>query len=141
MDVLRIYLTYIFRSLICYKQVLRIYSNHRLSGQTIVEALVAMIIIVISFGIGMSIYMNVLVSNHTIAKVNVDVQLNSVLEQTKLEKSFTSEVLDTGFGTIEKNVSAYKDNQENQLIVLRFYDPKKKLIQELREIIYFVEVE
>lgn len=110
--------------------------GYKLPAHSIVEAMVAMMIIMLSFGIGMSIYLNILTAERTIAKTNVNVILNDLLEQTKLEDSFIDETTKSRIGIIEKSITKYNENESTYLLELKFYDHQKSLIHELREILY-----
>lgn len=113
----------------------------KLTAHSIVEAMVAMIIIMLSFGIGMSIYMNILTSDMTIGKANANIILNEFLEKTKLEKTFVNQTFNTKSGVIEKSLKQYKNSQNSYLLELKYFDHKRQFIHGIKEILYLPQVE
>ena len=66
--------------------------NAKLKASTIMEVLIAMITIIVVFGIAMAVYSNILRSSLSVKKI----QAQSVLAETLLNKEHTTEML-TGY--------------------------------------------
>lgn len=112
----------------------------KLKAYTIIEAMIAMILVVISFGIGMSIYANVLQSDRLVSQAAAHQLLQDQLVQTKTEQRYFDEVLIVQGLTVEKSIQPHDDIPELYLLYLRCFDPRKQLLAEAKELIYLPEM-
>ena len=108
----------------------------RLKATSIVESITAMIIILLSFGIGMMIYMNVLRSEKLVSKVRASIVLNEVLRKTKEKKTFKSNTVVIENLKIIKSVSNYSDLIDTYNIKLEAFNPKGELTLTINEIVF-----
>jgi hypothetical protein len=101
---------------------------------TIVESMMAMVVIMISFTAGMTIYLTVLQGDAFPLKTKAKNALNIAYETTKREQRFLDENFNQNGLTIEKKVQAYKAyqgilEQENiYQISLKAYSPDEQLV-------------
>ena len=107
----------------------------KLRGSTLIEAVVAMVIISIVLGFSTMIIVNLKKNNEFAYKTKTFIELKNELIRTKEEKSFQDELLEfTGY-YIQKSCLTYKRNKKLSIIKLELYDREtnKKLfeIQEL----------
>ena len=108
----------------------------RLKATSIVESITAMVIILLSFGVGMMIYMNVLRSEKLISKARANLILNQVLSKTKEEKSFKNEKMNNEHIRIIKSVSNYPDALKAHAIKLEAFNTKGEFILVIKEIVF-----
>lgn len=108
----------------------------KVKGFSIVESITALVIILISFGIGMSIYLNVISSERIIAGSTAHLQLANMMEEIKKNKSYSNETLELENMIIEKKIHPYPKGQSNYRVHLSAFDYQKKLLAEINEIVY-----
>ncbi len=108
----------------------------RLKATTLIESMVAMILIVVSFGIGMMIYFNVLNGTRLQQKMQAELLLNTVLENTKKTSSFVEEAIELNGLIVTKETSPYRSYDNVRLLHLKAYDQKSNFIIDLKEVVY-----
>jgi len=79
----------------------------KLPGATLLESLVAMVIVLLSFGIALMIYVNVANSNNSPRRLNAYLALTEALVETIEDSAFTDEELKKETLTIVKTVQPY----------------------------------
>ncbi|MBD1363817.1 hypothetical protein IDJ77_08335 [Mucilaginibacter sp. ZT4R22] len=108
-----------------------------LAGSTLVEVLIAMIVIVVVFSMAMVIFSNVTRSAPSIIKVRAQKVLDKVLDETEQNKIFTpgnkSYELD-GF-TIEESVMPYDGNNSLYQITLTASANSRDSIMTIKKIV------
>jgi len=106
----------------------------KLEAFTIVESMMAMVIIMISFTAGMTIYLTVLEGDAFPLKTKAKNALKIAYERTKKEQRFLDEKFNQNGLMIEKKVFPYKAyrgilEQENiYQVSLRAYSPNEKIV-------------
>lgn len=106
----------------------------KLQAFTIVESMMAMVIIMISFTAGMTIYLTVLEGDAFPLKTKAKNALAIVFETTQKERRFIDETLHQDGLTIQKKVLPYKAYEgilkQNNVyqVSLEAYCPDEKLI-------------
>jgi len=63
----------------------------QIKGSTLVETLVAMIIVMLAFGIGLMIYLNVIQSSGAQQRLNAQLQMNQISIETKDKNLFVDD--------------------------------------------------
>jgi len=111
-------------------------SKKKLPGFTIVESIIALVIILVSFGIGMLIYLNIISSEQISASSLAHIKLAGVLAETKKEQSYTDKKIDFENIIIIKKISPYSLGESTYQIHLSAFDHQNKLLAEINEIIY-----
>lgn len=109
--------------------------NKKIRATTLIEAIIAMLIIVIAYGIGLMIFMNVSKSASSGLKLKATLQLESVLSQTKKDAKYLDEEIETDNLKIEKTVTKYEGNKSLNVLHIRVLSKDNKLLAEHREII------
>ncbi len=117
--------------------------NIKVSGFTIIEVLVAIIIIMLSIGIFFSIFINVRKTDFNHTKTKAYIEANSIIEKSIKEKLFEDEeYVYEGFKIVKK-ISQYQDysdiillnievlNKENNNLILSI---KKTAIKEEEDV-------
>lgn len=108
----------------------------RLKATTLVESMVAMTLIVVSFGIGMSIHLNVLNGSQVEQKTQAHALLVNVLEGSRKTMSFEEETIEEGGMLVTKAFSPYPGFQNAYLLELKAFDGNSNFITEVKEVIY-----
>jgi Tfp pilus assembly protein PilV len=109
--------------------------NSRVPASTIIETVVAMVIIVAVFGIAMMIYANVMQSGLSVKKIRARALLDEAAtnispSQSDLNKSFSA-----GDFSISQTVKAYNGESDLLEIDLTAYDINQQKVAELHKII------
>ncbi|MBK8562378.1 MAG: hypothetical protein IPN76_03290 [Saprospiraceae bacterium] len=109
-----------------------------LPGTTIVETVMAMLLVMVSLGIGLMIYLNVLTSERLVARVKAQALLSRISEETIAQQLFISEALEADGMVVEKKVAPYAaEFPDAYLLTLTAFAAKNKQpLCELKEIIY-----
>lgn len=106
-----------------------------LKASSLVEVIIAMVVITLVFGLTLVIYLNVVRSSSLFPKLKASSLLDQVALQTKTEKRFFEETLETGGYHIHKQVSIYRGNERLLLIRLQATDPEGTVLAERNELI------
>lgn len=104
-------------------------------ASTLLESLVAMVLIMICFGIAMMIYVNVMSSDNNRQKLSAQLLLNQVALEGKQEKKYLDEKIEAGNMTIQKTVAPYKEADNLSLLTLTAFDKNGKMIAQHKELI------
>ncbi len=111
--------------------------NRTLKGSTLIEVLVAMVIIVICLGIATIIILNISKSGNTRLKLFSEQYAEKVIEQSKLNHEYQDENYETEGIIIEKRVGLYKNlDGLFELTVTVFNVDMKQLVQKKELIIH-----
>ncbi|MBI1227723.1 MAG: hypothetical protein GC192_20990 [Bacteroidetes bacterium] len=107
-------------------------------ASTIVETMAAMLVVVVSLGIGMMIFSNVLNAELVVARAKAQTVLARLADEAISQELFISESLEVEGMLIEKDVSAYHaDYPGAALLTLTAYTPgKTKVLCEQKQIVY-----
>ena len=92
-------------------------ANKRLSAATIVETLVAMVIILVVFGITTTVLVQTSVSSFSVKKIKAAQLVNTLFAKSINEKAFFSEEVNLDGWVIKKDVQPYYRN--NNVLAIR----------------------
>lgn len=106
-----------------------------LKASSMLEALVAMVIILGSFVVTCMIYVNVTTSDNNRQKLDAQLLINQMAFKTKQEQNFIDETTETDFLTIEKTVVKYPNTEDLNQLTIRVTDKEGKLIEEYKELL------
>ena len=109
--------------------------NHTLKAATLMESLIAMIIIVVSFGVATMIYSNVLDSDKQRLQLKAILMLNQEAIETKTEKTFLVMEKPVGDWTLKKTVEKYPQSENIYTLALSISDGNGKTIAARNELI------
>lgn len=105
-------------------------------GSTLIETLVAMIIVMLAFGIGLMIYLNVIQSSGVQQKLNAQLQMNRIAIETKDKNLFVDEEDTTGTMKIIKTIQPYSAGSDKlKLMKIEAFDGNGKKLGERKELI------
>ena len=107
----------------------------KLKAATLLESLVAMVVVMVCFGITSMIYNNVLRSDSKRIKLKAHLLLNDISIKTKKEKIFLDEDIQRDGILIRKRIKNYKEiSGLSELDLTAFYNESKP-VQTRRELI------
>lgn len=109
--------------------------NFRLKAATLLESLVAMVIIIVGLGVGTMIYTNVLNADKQLLQMKAMGTLNRMAVTIKKEHQFLDEVRGLDGFTIKKSVDLYDQTQNLYVLSLAAFDEKEKLLAIRKELI------
>lgn len=105
---------------------------------TLVETLVAMIIVMLSFGIGLMIYLNITQSEGFSQKIKARLQMNQISVETIEKNLLMDEEYKKETIKIKKTIKPYEPDSPNlKLILLEAFDGTGKKIEERKELFFF----
>lgn len=117
----------------------------KIAASTIVESILAMLVLMISFGGGMTLYLTVLQGDAFPLKTKANNVLHSVFETTKQEQRFLDETLSREGLIIEKEVRPY-DSPTHLLpstnvyhLELKAYSPDRRLVAQEQHLIHVTD--
>ena len=102
---------------------------------TLLESLVAMVVVLLSFGIALMIYVNVANSNNSQQRLNAYFILNQVLAETVEYSAFANEEFKKGSLTIIRAVLPYGRSKSLIEIHLEARDLNGKILSVLNKIV------
>jgi hypothetical protein len=105
-----------------------------LKGTTLVESLVALVIMTVCFGISSYIYVNVTGSQNDRLRFKAWILLNDVSKNLK-DPVVGEDVFKDEDMTIEKKISKYEDNESTGQLSLKAKDKSGNVLAELNQII------
>lgn len=109
--------------------------NHQLKAATLMESLIAMIIIVVCFGVATMIYNNVLDSDKQRQQLKAILLLNKKAFQIKNEKNFVDGEEQHGEWAIKRTIEHYEQSENLYLLKLLVTDKEQNKIATRNELI------
>lgn len=110
----------------------------RIAASTMMEVIIAMVLIVLVFGIAMQIYANVIRLSLTTKKIKAQSVLNEVLIQSEQAQSIDlgkkSSLIEEF--TVNQENSTYNNNNGLIQINLSAYDDNQEKVAEINQVIY-----
>ncbi|MDF2456906.1 MAG: hypothetical protein K0R51_2899 [Cytophagaceae bacterium] len=107
----------------------------RLKASSLIETIVAMMIVMLVFFVAMSIYVNVLRNGITLSEISAAQQLQVLAEETVKNKSYFNENLVLETLTITKNCASYNSSTELFLLDLEAKDKSGRTVATRKELI------
>jgi type II secretory pathway component PulJ len=107
----------------------------RISGSTILEVVIAMVIIIMVFGIAMMIYANVMRMSLSTKKIKAQAVLRETLLQIEQTKDYNAQALTTDDFRIESEIKPYLEDTLLNEVHLTAYDLNQQKIMELQKVI------
>lgn len=109
--------------------------KYKLKSFTLIESIVALIIIMLCFGIGLMIYVNVMKSDSNFLKLKSSALLKEIVINTKINKHFIDEQYSFKEININKRIEKYKDQDNLNIVIFEAYDKSGKKICEMKELV------
>jgi Tfp pilus assembly protein PilE len=109
--------------------------DHPLKASTLMESLIAMVILVVCLGIGTMIYTNVLNSDMERKQLHAALLANTEAIAIKSEKNYLDAEWQIDNWTIKKTVEKYNETENLFLLSIVVLDRDHKIISVRRELI------
>lgn len=106
----------------------------KLAATTIVESMMALLVLVISFTAAMTIYLSMLQGDAFPLRTKARTLLQTVFEEIQVEQRYLDEVVQQDGLTIEKMVVPYEryqtilEHRQVYQVILKVYDPDRRLL-------------
>lgn len=108
--------------------------DKKISAFSLIEALVAMVIIMISFGIGMMVYFNIIKSEKSQIKLQATINSENIFIETRQLKSYENDEYHYKNHNIIKTVTNYGNSNNLYLVTLNVVDKNQKEVTSFNEI-------
>jgi Tfp pilus assembly protein PilV len=82
--------------------------HYKVKGSTLLEVIVALVIIMFVFGIAMMIYLNVLQSSYSNRLIQANLLLKAISDETIREKKYVDEYIQRNGWTVKKSIVKYQ---------------------------------
>lgn len=102
--------------------------SHKLKASTLVESIIAMVIITLCLSIGVMIYINVINADKQLNNQKAKFILANEASRIKTEKIFISTTTNINEWMIEKDISKYEGTENVYLLKLILKDANNKVI-------------
>ncbi len=108
----------------------------KVKATTLVETLAAMTLLMIAFGIGMSVYLNILSSDHLERTSKANLYLQQFLEESKNEQLLYNDEKVVGGYRLLRNVEPAGEYGDAYLIEIEAEDIDGNFLHRVKEIVY-----
>jgi Tfp pilus assembly protein PilE len=109
--------------------------SREVAGSTIIEVLISMTVILLVFGIAITIYENVIGSSLSAAKINAEALLRERLLYIEQNPTSTAETGNPGIFRIEQEIKPYNANAHLEQVHLTALDPNNVQVAEIYKVI------
>jgi len=107
----------------------------KLKAYTLIETIIAMVIIMLVFGIAMMIFIKVMKTDRVVRQAEVFFKMNEILNQSKINNEFTDVTLSFDSYEIQRTLLAYEGSEKVKQLVIVAFDMEGKQIAEKIELI------
>jgi type II secretory pathway pseudopilin PulG len=102
--------------------------NHKYRAFSLVEAMVGMILILITFGIGMMIFDQVLSSSNNRQRLHAEIAAKKLISESIEKKDLTDKTITTETYVFERKITPYKNAKNLNMIEVKVFNSDKKLL-------------
>jgi hypothetical protein len=106
-----------------------------LMASTLMEAIVAMVIIMICSGIGLTMFSNLSKDVNDDLRTEAEIRLNSIAIDTKNKRDFTDSTYETENLRIERIFQEYKLSKDIRVMIISSYNLSGRKVCDYKEII------
>jgi hypothetical protein len=107
----------------------------KITASSLFETIVALMVIMVVFGIAMTIYVNIIRNSTSLAELKASQRLDEIARDTRDKKSYFDEKFEDEVSVIEKKVSKYQEKEGLLLLQLEVLDKNNTRLAERKEII------
>jgi type II secretory pathway pseudopilin PulG len=107
----------------------------KLKGSTLIEVMVAMVIVIIIFGLAMMTFINIAKFSNNALKTEAYFNLQKVITETYVNKQFLDEDYEFENMVIRKSITPYPDCKDLRIILFSAYTAENKLIIEKKQVV------
>jgi type II secretory pathway pseudopilin PulG len=109
--------------------------NSRLRASTIIETIVAMVIILICSGVGFSLFTGIARDVNDQLRIEAEIMVNSLAAETKLKKDYSESSFETENLTLHRSVNTYLKKSSVKILLIEAYSLSGKKICEYKELV------
>ncbi len=109
--------------------------KHKVKGATLIEALVAIIVVAITFVMSAMIYINIISSDNSFQKLEATSIVKKLVIDTYANSNFIDTTMTQDSITIIKSVSKYPGISNAMLLSINAHGPNKRSLASYNEII------
>ncbi len=100
----------------------------KLKATTLQETMVAMTISLITFSIGLMIFINIMRTEKSMEKLRASLLLKELILETKLNKTFINDEYEKGTFTIVKTISEIPENENLIKLTIEIHKNQKPIV-------------
>ena len=109
--------------------------NAKLKAFTVIESIIAMVVIVVSLGISSMIFYNMIESDSQRLELKANLLLNKETSRIQQEKDYIDSETEAGDWILSKKVEQYEGTENLFRLTLSLADEKGKIIDERSQLI------
>lgn len=113
--------------------------HHKVQASSLLETIVAMVIMVLVFAYSVLVINNVMRNAYLGAKTKATIEMHRMLQDTKKNKTYVDALIQYQGYVIEKNVEVSKQSQAVYVIHLVLKDAHDQVIDEIKEQVFVNE--
>jgi len=113
----------------------RIKLNTKIKASSLFETIVALTVIMIVFGIALTVFVNIMRTGNTLSEFKTSQQLEVLAKETKENKSYFNETFEEEGIVITKSIEKYKDSDELIVLIIEATDKTGRKLSSRKEII------
>ena len=111
-------------------------ATQKLEASTLVEVLVSMAIVIIAFGLGLSIYFTVLNSDRNRMELEASLLINEIIAESTAQQLWLNETIKLDYLTIEKTLTPYEGMRDRlQTLTVTAYNKQGRVIAQCKELV------
>ncbi|HEY8402745.1 MAG TPA: hypothetical protein VIK89_15860 [Cytophagaceae bacterium] len=107
----------------------------KFNASTLLEVVVAMVLIMVVFGIGLMSYMNIMKSSYNFQKLRASQETERIATATKKEKTFVDQAYETETVSYYKSIKKYEGQSNLILLEVEAVDRSNQQLALRRELI------
>lgn len=110
----------------------------KLRASTLVETTVAMVIIMICSGIGLSLFSNLSLDVNDELRIEAEIRINSFAGETKLKNDFTDTTIESSNLRIQRSFLDYRNMKRIKVMLIDAYSLSGRKVCTYRELILII---
>lgn len=107
----------------------------KIKAATMIESLIAMVVVMLCFGIATTVYVNVISSGNQLLKMKSEFLLRKVALESKRDHLFLDEKITVDEITVQKRVTPYNGSKKLVRLNLQAFGNNEKLLSEYNELV------
>jgi hypothetical protein len=107
----------------------------KFKASTLVETIVAMVIIMICSGTGLSLFSNLSHDVNDELRIEAEIRINSLAVETKLKKEFTETTIQSSNLQVRQTFQEYQNKKRIKILMIEAYSLSGRKICEYKELV------
>lgn len=108
---------------------------HKVKASTMVETIVAMVIIMICAGMGLTLISNLSRDVNDELRIEAEVRVNSLAVETKIKKDFTEAEIESSNLRLQRSIKDYSRKSRVKVLLIEAYSLSGRKVCEYKELI------